>query len=145
MACFFSAHLRQPLRAGRPRCATRFPCAADGELGCNKTFADKKGRLRHREQACQFSQLPALTPAFRCCCKKSVKRWYRFRDHHKICAAAAAAEPPHKGDNYLCQCKASFPSFASLQDHYTSKHTKPVGRPRKPDPACDGCGEVAGV
>ena len=117
----FSSHLKGSLNC-RPR-AARFPCDADGEPGCDMTFADRRGRLRHREKVCRFIQQPK--PTFRCCCNKTAKRWYRFREHQKICATTPVAGA------FLCECAVSFSSFMALEEHYNSEHRKTAGRPRK--------------
>jgi len=118
-----SDHLKRS-NNGR-RCLLRVPCATEDEPGCDKSFADTRSRLRHRAKACKSAQ--QLRTAFKCRCGRTVKRWYQFKCHQRICARRADSGA------LSCECEDSFPSFGALEGHYISEHRKLAGRPRKSD------------
>ncbi|KAI8954118.1 hypothetical protein F4801DRAFT_534409 [Xylaria longipes] len=121
-----TAHQKPKNKGGHAACTLRFPCALPGELGCSKTFAHKRDRLRHRETVCKYARTTAgPEPGFKCRCSKTIKRWYQFKSHHTKCRAAEKSTTP-----FMCQCHVAFNTMAALEEHHETEKGK-AGRPRK--------------
>ncbi|KAI1113615.1 hypothetical protein F5Y14DRAFT_206020 [Nemania sp. NC0429] len=119
-------HQRPKRNGDPPPCTVRYSCEQPGEPGCDRSFAHKRDRERHRTTVCKQTQAHGqLKSGFQCCCKKTIKRWYQFKKHHDRCSVS------HQNPGvYTCQCGASFTDMNALTEHHKSEMGKP-GRPRK--------------
>lgn len=115
---------------GSPPCAAQFPCQEEGGSGCDKTFKNKKDRLRHRQKSCKAL---LCTSTFTCRCGKTNKRWDQFKKHFDN--RGACHLPPMPGQLLSCDCEQAhtFSSLAGLEEHHKSTMGK-AGRPRKDKP-----------
>ncbi|KAI8635509.1 hypothetical protein F5Y19DRAFT_408072 [Xylariaceae sp. FL1651] len=122
-----AAHQKPKNRGGAAPCALRFPCALPGEPGCDKSFAHKRDRLRHRAAVCKHLRPQGgPEPGFQCRCSKTIKRWYQFKRHHNKCGAVGVSRA-----TYLCQCGMVFDNFVALEEHHVRTEMGKAGRPRK--------------
>jgi hypothetical protein len=119
-------HQKPKYNGGSAPCTVRFSCAQPGEPGCVQTFAHRRDRMRHRSTVCEYTRSDRKSQqGFRCCCTKTIKRWYQFKKHRENCNANS-----HDLSPYMCQCGVSFNKMSDLEKHHKSEMGK-AGRPRK--------------